>query len=69
MKKIICIAFAFISCSDIEQSIILKDKKIIGCYCKDGTYQIWRKDIAIETNNISAFPCSNNGGIKSYVYQ
>ena len=68
MKKIILIALTLASCSDIKQPIVLKSNKIIGCNCNDGTYQVWRRDLVVETINITQFPCAANGGIKSYVY-
>jgi phosphoribosylformimino-5-aminoimidazole carboxamide ribonucleotide (ProFAR) isomerase len=67
MKKVIFIAFAFISCSEIEQPI--DSKIIIGCVCKDGTTQIYRPDLIKEINRITQFPCSANGGIKEYIYK
>ena len=68
MKKIIFIAFALISCSEIEQSITPK-LKIVGCICKDGTTQVYRPDLIVEVNRITQFPCSANGGIKEYIYK
>lgn len=69
MKKIIFIAFAFISCSDIEQPDDFKSRQIVGCICNDGSIKTWRQDMIIEKNSITQFPCAMNGGIKEYIYK
>ena len=67
MKKVIFIAFSFISCSEIEQP--KESKVIVGCICKDGSIKSWRQDMIIEKTSLSQFPCAMNGGIKEYIYK
>jgi len=57
-----------LSCSKDEQEVVpLKVK--IGAVCKDGTRQVWNQKLLIEQTHVSAFPCSGNGGISSYIYE
>ena len=67
MKKIILFEIVLMSCSEIEQSAVIKPN-IIGCICKDGITQVYRPDLIKEINRITQFPCSANGGIKEYIY-
>lgn len=69
MKRIIFVAFVLTSCSDIQQPIVPKSNKIVGCVCQDGTTQVYRTDLIVELNRLTQFPCGSNGGVKEYIYK
>jgi hypothetical protein len=68
MKRILLVlSIGMVGCSDIE-TIVPKQMKHIGCNCKDGTYKVQNYNLLIEKSNLTGDPCTNNGGILSYVY-
>jgi len=66
MRKIIFIAFCFMSCQ--EQQVKPLEKIKVGCYCNDGTYIVWNENIFRQTGWTTGNPCWDKGGINNFVY-
>jgi hypothetical protein len=65
MRKLVFVAFCFISC---QKETIEPFKKKIACKCNDGSTFIWNENILKQTGWTTGNPCWDKGGIKEYIY-